>query len=131
MSIPQLETVAGLISAIAIMQFSYTFPSLLLLAWWMHKDAMAGDGKFTPYTGPQRIDSWKQWSRWRRAFFSGTHKLGPYQVPSVLGKTFLLLLTLACFSMAGLGMYGSGESIAQVFDQGGATGTSFGCASPV
>lgn len=132
MSIPQRQTVAMLIGAIAIMHFSYTLPSLLHLTWWMHVDDMAGDGECTSYTGSQRVDSWKQWSPWRRAFFSGTHKLNSWhEVPSVLSKTFLLLLSLACFSMAGLSMYGSGVLIAQVFDQGGATGTSFCCASPV
>lgn len=130
-AVPQIQTVAGIISAVAIVQFSYSFPFTLALAWWMHRDAMAGDGEYTPYGGAQRVDSWRNASRWRRAFCSGRCTFCGISLPSVLPKTALLVLALAAYAMSGLGMYGSGEAIKMTFDAGGATGTSFGCQSPV
>lgn len=66
-AIPQVQTITGLIAAIAIMQFSYSFPPLLRLGYDVITDAMAADGVYVPGQGAsRRVDSWKQWSRWRR-----------------------------------------------------------------
>ena len=45
-------------------------------------------------------------------------------------KVFNVVLFMASLAMACLGMYGSGKSIQQTFQNGGAA-TSFGCTAPV
>lgn len=60
--IPSVGTLSGLVAAICIFQFSYTFPPLFQLALEMHKDAMVADDAFeTPGVAPRRIDTWKSW----------------------------------------------------------------------
>ncbi|PPR06113.1 hypothetical protein CVT24_004213 [Panaeolus cyanescens] len=120
-AIPQVQTITGLIAAIAIMQFTYTFPPLLRLAYDVITDAMSEDQPHVPNSGPQgRIDTWRDWSRWRRGLFSGR----------VFFKLFNLVIFLGGTAMACLGMWGAGKSIVFIFQIAGSA-TSFGCASPV
>jgi len=66
-AIPQVQTITGLIAAIAIMQFTYTFPFMLRLGYDVITDAMEVDGAYVPGKGTAgRVDNWNQWSRWRR-----------------------------------------------------------------
>ena len=55
---------------------------------------MRGDGEFIPGKGPQRIDSWKQASRWKRGFMGGN----PMEV---VFKFALLILALAAYALTG------------------------------
>jgi len=120
-AIPQVQTITGLIAAIAIMQFTYSFPPLLRLGYDIITDAMAEDGAYVPGGGATgRADTWRDWSRWKRGLFGGR----------VLFKLFNLIIFLGGSVMACLGMWGSGESIKAVFQQSGAA-TSFGCKSPL
>ncbi|EJD01782.1 uncharacterized protein FOMMEDRAFT_141050 [Fomitiporia mediterranea MF3/22] len=59
-AIPQVQTISGLVAAVCIMQFTYTFPPLLLAAFEMQVDAARNDPG----------DTWKEKSRWMRAIFS-------------------------------------------------------------
>lgn len=134
-AIPQVQTVSGIIAAIAIMNFSYSFPFMLGLIFYIKRDAMEGDVPFTPGSPAQRQDTFSQWSRWRRGLFGGRYELPllfgkPVVIPGLIVKSVLLICTLGSFTLSGLGMYGSGESIKQTFAAGGAA-TSFGCAAPV
>ncbi|KAF9063690.1 transmembrane amino acid transporter protein-domain-containing protein [Rhodocollybia butyracea] len=127
-AIPQVATVSGIVAAICIMQFTYSFPPLMMLGYKM-KIAAAGLleedalplGEVIDMNTPSKDpgDTWRQWSRWRRAFFSGKWYL----------NVFNLFLFLASLAMACLGMFGSGKAIQQTFLHGAAT--SFGCTSPV
>ena len=92
------------------MQFTYTFPPLLIAGFYMRLDAQRDDPG----------DSWRHLSRWKRALFSGKWYF----------KIFNLLIFLGSLAMACLGMYGSGKAIQETFKAGGAA-TSFGCGSPV
>jgi hypothetical protein len=66
-AIPQIQTITGLIAAIAIMQFTYTFPVMLRFGYDVVTDAMAEDEPYTPGKETSgRVDNWNQWSRWRR-----------------------------------------------------------------
>lgn len=66
-AIPQIQSITGLIAAVAIMQFTYSFPPLLRVGYDVITDAMAADKKFTPGSGASgRIDTWKDRSRWMR-----------------------------------------------------------------
>ncbi|CAK5267813.1 unnamed protein product [Mycena citricolor] len=94
-AIPQIQTINGLVGAIGIMQFTYTFPPLLRLGYDVLSDAMAGDKPYDPDSGASyhRVDTWRQWSRWRRGLFSGHWYF----------KLFNFILFSASLSMAGLG----------------------------
>ncbi|KAJ7091392.1 transmembrane amino acid transporter protein-domain-containing protein [Mycena belliarum] len=121
-AIPQIQTINGLIGAIGVMQFTYTFPPLLRLGYDVISDAMIADKPYDPTLGDDhcRIDSWNQWSRWQRGLFSGRWYF----------KLFNLILFLASTAMAGLGMWAAGETVKSTFAVSGAA-TSFGCRAPV
>lgn len=58
---PSVGTLSGLVAAICIFQFTYTFPPLFQLALEMHKDAIRGDEAFqTAGVRPRQIDTWRQ-----------------------------------------------------------------------
>jgi hypothetical protein len=118
-AIPQVQTIQGLIAATFLLQFSYTWPPLMQLAFDIHADASKRDGLYSPATGPQRFDSWRSGSRWARGLFQGR----------VWYKGINLLYTLAALATCGLGMWGSIETIIDTFKTSQAT--SFGCAAPV
>lgn len=113
-AIPQVQTISGLVAAICIMQFTYTFPPLLWAGMQMRLDAAGVDGSADPG------DTWREWTRWRRALGTGAWHY----------KIFNLVLFLASLACACLGMYGSGKAIQATFQAGGAA-TSFGCGAPV
>ncbi|CBQ73453.1 related to neutral amino acid permease [Sporisorium reilianum SRZ2] len=129
-SIPQVQTISGLIAAIAIMNFSYSFPFMLALIFYIKRDAMEGDVAYAPGSPARRRDTWSEWSRWQRGLFGGRYEVLGVVIPGIVVKAVLLIMTLGSYTLSGLGMYGSGESIKQVFDSTAAA-TSFGCAAPV
>ncbi|PWN31562.1 uncharacterized protein FA14DRAFT_162559 [Meira miltonrushii] len=121
-AIPQVQTVSGIIGAVTILQFSFTFPFLLKFTFDVQVDAMKGDLPYVPGTMGRvqhRADTWSQWSRWRRGLFGG----------NVYSKAVFLILGLASASMAGLGIYGSLESIITTFASPQTT-KPYGCATP-
>ncbi|KAF9524469.1 transmembrane amino acid transporter protein-domain-containing protein [Crepidotus variabilis] len=120
-AIPQVQTITGLIAAVAIMQFTYTFPFLLRCGYDVITDAMIEDHKHIAGGGTvARIDSWKDWSRWRRGICGGRWYF----------KLFNLCIFLGGMSLSCLGMWGAGESIKATFAMSGSA-TSFSCAAPV
>ncbi|POY72763.1 hypothetical protein BMF94_4170 [Rhodotorula taiwanensis] len=121
--IPSVGTLSGLVAAICIFQFTYTFPPLFMLALEMHKDAMKADEPFeTAGVAPRQADTWRQASRWRRGIFGGTMK-------STILKFVYFVFFLASLATAGLGMWASGTDLREALAAGAAS--SFGCASPV
>ncbi|THU92102.1 hypothetical protein K435DRAFT_758442 [Dendrothele bispora CBS 962.96] len=127
-AIPQVQTISGLVAAVCIMQFTYTFPPLMLLGYKMrisanglHKTDNAPIGEVPAQIQAEDPgDTWRDFSRWKRAFFGGNW----------LFNLFNLIIFLGGLTMACLGMYGSGLSIKEQFDSAGAA-TSFGCSAPV
>ena len=66
-AIPQVQSISGLVAAVGIMQFTYTFPPLLWFGYQVVTDAMIEDKEYRPGSGRKcRIDTWQDWSRWRR-----------------------------------------------------------------
>ena len=55
---------------------------------------MRGDGEFIPGKPHQRIDTWKQASRWKRGFLGGSQM-------EVAAKLALLVLALAAYALTG------------------------------
>ncbi|KZT01290.1 uncharacterized protein LAESUDRAFT_731380 [Laetiporus sulphureus 93-53] len=105
-AIPQVQTISGLVAAVCIMQFTYTFPPLLIFGYYVLLDGRTPEGKIN----------------WKKAIWTGGWKMR-------LFKIFNFFLFLASLTMAALGMYGSGIAIQETFKTGAAT--SFGCTSPV
>jgi len=120
-AIPQVQTINGLIGAAGIMQFTYTFPPMLRFGYDVISDAMAADKPYNPATNQSnRVDTWKDWSRWKRGLFSGRWYF----------KLFNFCLAFAALAMAGLGLWAAGESVKATFAISSAA-TSFSCKSPV
>ncbi|KAJ7826425.1 hypothetical protein B0H13DRAFT_1918177 [Mycena leptocephala] len=121
--VPAIGALSGLIAAVCIFQFTYTFPPLFMLGLDMQLDAMTEDEAFTtPGVTPKRIDTWRDLSRWKRGFFSGGLK-------RVAFKAANLLFFLVGVATAGLGMWATGTDLKEVIAAGAAS--SLGCAAPV
>jgi polyferredoxin len=118
-AVPQFTNISSLVAAVCIMQFTYTFPTLLYFGLTIKEDAIHPDETFDPATGAvRRIDSWKDLSRWKRGMRNQWYV-----------KVFCFLFFLAAAATAILGMYSSIKDIITDFALGHAT--SFGCTSPV
>lgn len=77
-AIPQVQTITGLIAAVAIMQFTYTFPFILRFGYDVITDAMMEDHLHIAGSGTvARIDTWRDWSRWRRVSWSPLFRILP------------------------------------------------------
>ncbi|KAI9645417.1 hypothetical protein NHQ30_006156 [Ciborinia camelliae] len=117
-AVPQFTNISSLVAAVCIMQFTYTFPTLLYFGMTIKEDAMHPDEIFDPVTGTiNRVDTWRDLSRWKRGL-----------APRWWLKVFCFLFFLASATTAVLGMYTSIKSIIADFALGSTT--SFGCASP-
>ncbi|KZP18705.1 hypothetical protein FIBSPDRAFT_893296 [Athelia psychrophila] len=118
-AIPNITALVTLVGAACILQFTYTFPPILLCGHWMQRDALLGDQPWEPGMAPgsNRIDTWRDLSRWKRGF-----------LPYWYYKVFLILLFLGALSLAGLGIY-SGIETAIVAYAESAT-TAFSCIAP-
>jgi hypothetical protein len=125
-AIPQVQTLSGMVGAVANMQFTYSFPSGFTFLYLVQLDAAADDGVYSPGDAPVRIDGWNSARRWRRGLLGSKQSKQPWLQAF---KWANFVLCLAALATAGLGIYGSGLSIAAAFDA--SVATSFGCAAPV
>lgn len=137
-AIPQVQNISGLIAAICIMQFTYTFPPVFRLAYDMITDAMLADGEYEPgsMSTAHRIDTWKDWSRWKRVSSSQFSCLPLTLMDSIARalhycnhttwmqamvsgrwyyKLFNFIIFLACLSMACLGTCNTLRSSSALF----------------
>ncbi|KAL0070445.1 hypothetical protein AAF712_002276 [Marasmius tenuissimus] len=95
-AIPQVQTIAGLIAAICIMQFTYTFPPLLWLGYQIrihaegHNSTEASNGSDSSLTDPG--DSYLSWSRWRRGFLGGKWYYNLFNLVLLLGSAAMACL---------------------------------------
>ena len=100
------------------MQFTYTFPPLLMLGLDVQRDAVREDEGFDPSTGrTTRHDNGAK--RWVRGFMSKQWYV----------KLLNAFIVVGALVTAGLGMYSSIEGIMDAF-QGGRN-TAFSCTGPV
>ncbi|KAG1734875.1 transmembrane amino acid transporter protein-domain-containing protein [Suillus paluster] len=119
-AVPQFSNISSLVAAVCIFQFTYTFPPFMILGYCMQVDATKGDREFdinNPHA--HRVDTWKQPSRWIRAFFT----------KNAYFNVWNFLLALACLSCAILSGYSAIKTIVTAFQT--SASTAFGCKSPL
>ncbi|KAK4050041.1 hypothetical protein OIO90_005231 [Microbotryomycetes sp. JL221] len=122
-AIPSVGALSGLVAAICIFQFTYTFPPVMALGLMMHQDAAVQDEEWTKsVTNPRKADSWYNFSRWRRGFFGGSWK-------RVSLKSLALFTFIAALATDGLGLWATGTVVREALSSGGST--SFSCTAPV
>jgi len=116
-AIPAFSAISGLVGALCILQFTYTFPAILAFGWQIQKDAMSPEEHFDPATRTYNyID--RGFKRWRRGFMVKWHL-----------NSFNMFYFLGALCTAALGIYSSVELLIEAFS-GGSVATSFGCNSP-
>lgn len=116
-AIPDFAGFVSVVSASCILQFTYTFPPILHLAYAIQKGAMREGEGFDPATGQiTRHDSGPK--RWARGFCSGMWYLNCWNVIYFLGA----LVT------AGLGMYAAIENLIEAYAKPQLN--AFSCTSP-
>lgn len=115
-AIPQISNLISFVGAACILQFSYTFPPLLIVGYRCQNDSILPEEGFDPRTGVvNRVDDgWKRWMRGYRKRFAL--------------NTFDLLYCLAAFATAGLGLYAAGTGMHESFSTTALT--PFTCANP-
>ncbi|KAI1386012.1 transmembrane amino acid transporter protein-domain-containing protein [Hypoxylon trugodes] len=117
-AVPQFSYVVGLIGALFILSFTYTFPAWLAVGYWVKKDAMVEEElRFDPVTNTYNyVDH--GWKRWRRGFMK-----------KPFFNAFNIFYFLGALVTCGLGCYSSIESLRQAFDSNIAT--SLSCTPPL
>lgn len=116
-AIPQFSYISGLVGAVCILQFTYTFPAILAFGFQIQKDAMLPEEHFDPQTKTYHgVD--RGVKRWVRGFKVKWHL-----------NTFNFIYFLGALCTAALGIYSSCLGLISAFD-GGSQATSFGCDSP-
>ena len=119
-AIPDYFGFVSIVSAVAVIQFSYSFPPILAVGYNIHRYAMesgVGDG-FDPNTGEVvRSDSGVK--RWVRGFSSGPWYLNVWHVVYAGGA----------LATAGLGMYAACEGLIEAFKNPQVN--AFSCRSPL
>jgi hypothetical protein len=118
-AIPHFSLMSGMVGAVCVLQFTYTFPAILAFAFQIQKDAITPDEEFFLET---RTFSYQDYGikRWIRGF-----------KVRWLFNSFNLLYFLVALLVAALGIYSSVQGLMSAFREGGSWTTSFGCAPPV
>ncbi|OAG09390.1 uncharacterized protein CC84DRAFT_1255453 [Paraphaeosphaeria sporulosa] len=115
-AVPQIANLVALVGALCIMQFQYTFPPLLKVAYNVQKDAMLPEETFDPATGElQRADFGVK--RWTRGYMK-----------KPIWNTFDVLFGLAALATAGLGIWAAAINMKVQFQTSGIT--PFTCQNP-
>lgn len=118
-AIPNITNFSGLIAALCILQFSYTFPPIMMFALDVQRDAMLPEETFNPATGEvSRVDS--GWKRIMRGFLARRIPL----------KLWYIIFALGSLTVAALGTYSSIKGLSSAFKKNPNV-TSFGCTAPI
>jgi hypothetical protein len=116
--IPNFSGLTSVVAAFCILQFTYTFPPMLAVAYWIKKNALKEGEGYEPSTGETiRHDSGIQ--RMARGFMAGRWYVNVWNIIYCLGS----------FALAGLGAYSSIEILKNAFKENNTT--SFVCKSPL
>jgi hypothetical protein len=105
-TVPNLSDMSAFLAALCIIQFTYTFPPILMVGAMMQRDAVQEDEGYDPITGQTtRRDSGIR--RWARGFFK-----------HFFMNTFNVVFCLCSIVTAALGMYSSIIQIKAKFEEG-------------
>ncbi|KAH9840414.1 Transmembrane amino acid transporter protein [Teratosphaeria destructans] len=115
-AIPQVSNLSAFVGAACILQFTYTFPPILMVGFNSQKDAIRPDEGFDPATG-QVIKSDSGFKRFMRGYMVKWHI-----------NTFDVLYFLGALTVAGLGIYSSTTGMHETFAK--TSITSFSCRNP-
>lgn len=115
-AVPQISNLTTFVGALCILQFSYTFPAILSVAYNCQNDAVLPEETYNPVTGVvTRVDSGVK--RWMRGFRQ-----------KIFLNTFDFIYFLGALVSAGLGLYATIEGMIKIF--GETPITPFTCGSP-
>ena len=118
-AVPNLNGISGIVSALLILNFTYTYPAILYVGFQTQLGAMLEGEGFDPRTGVTvRHDTGVK--RWVRGYFKNW--------PSTISNTLYFFGGCAC---CGMGSWAAIEGLITIFAPGGTVATSFGCAVPV
>ena len=118
-AVPNLNGISGLVGALLILNFTYTFPALLYIGFSCQIGAMLPGEGFDPHTGATtRHDTGMK--RWIRGYKKYWHI-----------NIFNTIYFLGGLATSGMGCWAAIVGLIQVFGPGGTVATSFGCAAPV
>ncbi|EAL94076.1 putative amino acid transporter [Aspergillus fumigatus Af293] len=107
--IPNFSGLTSVVAAVCILQFTYSFPPLLALAYWVRRAALRDGEGFDPATG-QTILHDRSMSRVIRGFLA--------QRPKELAMSvFNIFYVLGALVLAGMGAYSAIESLINAFAQ--------------
>lgn len=117
-AVPQVSNLSAFVGAACILQFTYTFPPLLMVGFNVQKDAILPDEEYNPETNEicRRDSGVKRWIR-------------GYKQKIVL-NTFDIIYFLGALTTAGLGIYTSTTAMNATFSSPGASISAFSCKSP-
>jgi len=116
--IPDFPGITGVVAALCILQFTYTFPPLMHVAYEVMKNSRLEGEQFDPSTGKTtRHDG--GFKRFWRGFTAGRWYL----------NVFNILYCLGALTLAALGAYGAIENLINAFKSGQTN--SFVCHSPL
>lgn len=116
--IPNFAGLTSVVAAFCILQFTYTFPPMLSVAYWMKKYALqAGEG-YDPVSGHTTLSD-AGFRRMVRGFMAQRWYVNVFNV----------LYTGGALTLAGLGAYSAIEVLINAFAQ--SRTTSFVCHSPL
>ncbi|OTA90957.1 hypothetical protein M434DRAFT_77067 [Hypoxylon sp. CO27-5] len=117
-AVPQFSYIVGLVGALFILSFTYTFPAWLAIGYWIKKDAMIEDEeRFDPVTNTYNyVDH--GWKRWRRGFMK-----------KPFFNAFNIFYFLGALVTCALGCYSSIVSLRLAFESNIAT--SLSCSPPL
>jgi len=116
--IPDFIGLTSVVAAFCILQFTYTFPPMLAVAYMCKKNAMRADEGFDPATGAvRRSDS--GFKRFLRGFMADRWWMNAWNI----------LYFLGALCLAGLGGYAAIENLRAAFETGATN--SFVCKSPL
>lgn len=119
-AIPHVSDFVSLVGAVCTLQFSYTFPPLMMIIFNIRVGAAKGEEVYNPHADRTYwFDYRKYFSRWVRG----------YKDRWVL-NTFNFVVFLASLATAVLGIYSSVLDLIQTFQEEGSA-SSFTCKSPV
>jgi hypothetical protein len=118
-AVPNLNGISGIVGALLILNFTYTFPAILMVGFMCQLGAeLPGEG-FDPHTGvTTRHDTGMK--RWVRGYMKNWAL-----------NTFYFTYFLAGLACCGMGCWAAITGLIEIFGPGGTVATSFGCAAPV